>query len=588
MRRSPRAVRILRAALAVLCAALPAIGCAAIPEYSPPQAVKGADESRRASPVAEPERDADPLTLVRNFILASSSPDGDHAAARLYLTKQAQDQWNTKASPSVIADSFDTLYSPSVTPSGSASRTTVVLRATKVGRLGPDSAFTPEVGTEEVPMQVERQPDGQWRISEPPDGVRVTLSGFTENYHQARLYFFDPDRQVLVPDPRYVVAQPPSGMPARVMDLLLAGPSQALGGAVRSAIPPTVSTRTNPVETPDGALEVNLDQLGDQTVQNKRLIVAQIVRSLQGVTNSRVRIESGGMPLFPDHPDWLPGDIPSYDAQTMPGADLQGLVVAGGRVRSLKDGSPVPGPAGSGEYQVVSGAQSADGSELAVVVRRPAGGMALRVGRYGETPREVDLPASQLTRPTWAPGGSTTDASNELWTVADGNVVRVVKTAEGVWVPQAVNAAELTQLGPITDLRLSRDGVRVAAVAGGRLVVSSVVRNQDSSVTLQAPRALQWGSLAGVVDVDWQSQDSLVVATSSPTTPVARLPVDGLQVDRYSSANLTAPVTAVAAAPGRPVMVVDASGAWTANDIGEVWRSMPINFGAGSLPFYPG
>jgi hypothetical protein len=578
---------VVRTALAVLCTALPMIGCAAIPEYSPPQAVKGADESRHATGVAEPEHDADPLTLVRNFVLASASPDGDHAAAKLYLTKQAQNDWNTKASPSVIADSFDTLYSPSVTPSGNGSRTTVVLRATKVGRLGPDSAFTPEVGTEELPMQVERQPDGQWRIADAPDGVRVTLSGFTENYHPARLYFLDPDRQVLVPDPRYVVAQPPSGMPARVMDLLLAGPSEALGGAVRSALPPTVSTRTNPVETPDGALEVNLDQLGDQTVQNKRLIVAQVVRSLQGVTNSRVRVESGGMPLFPDHPDWLPGDIPSYDAHTMPSADLQGLVVAAGRVRALKDGSPVPGPVGSGEYQVQSGAQSPDGSELAVVVRRP-GGVVLRVGRYGETPREVDLPAAQMTRPTWTPDSSTADPSNELWTVADGNVIRVVKTADGVWAPQAVNAAELTPFGPISDLRLSRDGVRVAVVAGGRLVVCSVVRNQDSSVTLHAPRALQWGVLGNVVDVDWQSQDSLVVATSSPTTPVARLPVDGLQMDRFSSANLTAPVTAVTAAPGRPVMVVDASGGWTANDIGEVWRSMPINFGAGSLPFYPG
>jgi hypothetical protein len=248
----------------------------------------------------------------------------------------------------------------------------------------------------------------------------------------------------------------------------------------------------------------------------------------------------------------------------------------------------VPGPAGSGEYQVVSGAQSPDGSELAVVVRRPTGGVSLRVGRYGETPREVDLPASQMTRPTWTPGSSTADASNELWTVADGNLVRVVRTADGAWVPQAVNAGELATFGPITQLRLSRDGVRVAVVAGGRLVVCSVVRNQDSSVTLHAPRALQWNTLGNVVDVDWQSQDSLVVATSSPTTPVARLPVDGLQVDRYSSANLTAPVTAVAAAPGRPVMVVDASGGWTANDIGEVWRSMPINFGVGSLPFYPG
>jgi hypothetical protein len=59
-------------------------------------------------------------------------------------------------------------------------------------------------------------------------------------------------------------------------------------------------------------------------------------------------------------------------------------------------------------------------------------------------------------------------------------------------------------------------------------------------------------------------------------------------VFRYNLANLTVPLTSITAAPSRPVMVTDAIGMWTANDIGQFWLPHLHNQGANARPFYPG
>src|SRR5205823_7684898 len=112
-------------------------------------------------------------------------------------------------------------------------------------------------------------------------------------------------------------------------------------------------------------------------------IAAQIVLSLQSVTPNRVRLLSDGAPLVPGHEDWLPTDMPSYSSLTSPSADQPGLMVAGGRIRSLGDGSLIPGPAGAGnDFNVVSAAQSLDGKQLAIVEQDGAV-KRLRVGAFG-------------------------------------------------------------------------------------------------------------------------------------------------------------------------------------------------------------
>jgi hypothetical protein len=578
---------IRRAGLAIALAALVTSGCANIPEQSSPRALPNGDVESPGV-VTPPDPNADPYELVRGFISKAGNPE----AAKTYLTEQARQRWPVDSPPTIIEETFGTTPAPlqerRAQGDEQGNQVIVVLGVTKIGRLGADRAFIPAVGPDEYRVLVRREANGQWRIDNPPDTVLITLPDFNNVFQRVSVYFFDPDLQVVLPDRRYVAAHPAGGAPAQVIQLLLLGPSDVLEGAVRTLLNDDTTILTNVVPDADGALVVNLTKLGDKTAGEKELIAAQVVLSLRDVTTARIRLLVDGRPLVAGHGDWRPSDMPSYDALTKPNADLPGLFVADQRVHSLRDGNPIPGPAGAGEYQVRSAAQSIDGKSLAIVQATSAG-VRLRVGGIDSVLLpEIDLTANTLTRPTWRLGTSTDAGSNEVWTVQNGaDVVRVLRTGDGSWDPSPVNASELALFGVISDLRLSRDGVRLAAVVDGRVVVASVVRAKDS-VTVRAPRELQGELVANVVGVDWLNQDTVVVATRDSSAPVVSISVDGFAVDRYNSANLNAPVTAIAAAPDRDVVVTDNRGMWTTSEVREVWQLQPHHEVPGAWPFYPG
>lgn len=574
--------------LAALAGAVLVAGCATVPEESQPVAVQQQELGQIANPdVQLPPRDIDPLTVARDFVEASAQPVGNNAAARTYLDDGAAKAWQPGKVMNVIDDQFNTVYAAGADLPANPNEVVVVVRGTNLGELGADSSFIPSKSTYELRLLVRKQSDGQWRVTNPPANIVMPYSAFTANYVRVPVYFFAQDSNTIVPDLRYVAGKPQLGLPARVVSLLLSGPSDQLVGAVRSPLPEDANIEGNVTTTPDGALMVPLTGLGDQTPEVKKLIAAQIVLSLQAVTTNRVRLLSDGGALVDGHEDWLPSDVPSYTSLASPVADQLGLMTVNGRVRSLADGSAIQGPAGQGVYQVASAAQSIDGRQLAIV-ETVDGRQQLRIGAFGAVAQPVNLFGGTLTRPTWRPTATADGTSGEVWTVVDGSsVVRVLRTSDGGWTGQAVNAEEVLAVGQISVLRLSRDGARAAIVVNGQLLVASVVRTQDA-VTLRSPRILQMGTLSGVVGVDWLSQDSLVAATTMPSQPVVKVPIDGLRMDTFNSSNLTPPVYAITAAPGRPIVVADAGGLWTASDVGEVWRPHPHSLGSRVAPFYPG
>jgi hypothetical protein len=560
-------------------------GCANIPEQSTPQAVRNA-ETRSPNPVALPDPKADPYTLVRDFVGEGGHPD----AAKGYLAEDAA-AWQGDLPPMIVEDTFNATPLPPaerrVAGDEQGNQVTVVLTVTKIGRLGVDRAFIPAQGTEEYRVLVTRKhADDPWRIKTPPPNVvLITQSNFNTSYQQVNVYFFDPEFRVIVPDLRYVTAQPIGGAPARVIKLLLDGPSDSLDGAVKTALS-GIETSTNTVSDGDGAVVVNLTKLGDKSLEERQLIAAQVVLSLRGVTQARIRLLGDGHQLIADHTDWRPSDIPSYDAATKPNSDLPGLYTSpAGRVLSLRDGQAIPGQAGNGELKVLSAAQSIDGKALAVVNEAP-GGVRLRIGPLGGQLPEVDLKAATLTRPTWLLGPANTAGGNEVWTVQDGvDVVRAVRTGNDTWAASQVNASELHSYGIITDLRLSRDGVRLAAVINGLVVVASVVRTKDS-VSIRSPRALHRNKVVDVIGLDWRGPDALAVLTDDGNRPVVNMPIDGFTFTPYNGANLAPPITAIAAAPDREVIVTDRSGLLATAEVNQIWRSLQQVPGA--RPFYPG
>ncbi|MQA10097.1 MAG: hypothetical protein GEU98_16390 [Pseudonocardiaceae bacterium] len=564
------------------------VGCATVPEESLPQPVTGGEPGQGSSDVDPPQQNASPRDVVRGFVDSSGATVNNHAAARVYLDSGSQSTWKSDDGPVIIEDTFSTVPAPEAAQPKDPNERIIMLRGRNVGRLAADGSFSPSIGPYEQPMKLRRQRNGQWRIVRPPDGTVTTFSKFNANYFGVRLYFFDPDINVLVPDLRYVSASRRADLPRRVIDLLLDGPSDMLSGAVTSMLDDNAATSTNVTDTADGALAVPLTGLGELNEPTKKLLAAQVVLSLQTVTTSRIRLLSDGAPLIEGQPDWRTGDVPSLSSAAAPAPNLPGLMTDDGQVLSMSTGSPVPGPAGTGAYQVESAAQSIDGGRLAVV-QRSGSGPRLRIGELGDSLQQVDLPARSMTRPTWRPALSSGEKSTEVWTVVNGRqVVRVGEQANGTWASSLVNATDLNAFGPITELRLSRDGTRVAVVAGGKLVVAGVVRDDQGGVTLRAPRQLQPDKLKQVVGVDWLRQDTLVAATSLSSLPVVKLPVDGLRLDAFDASNLTLPVEGVTAAPGRHVVAVDHGGMSMASDVGEVWRPHPQTRGADARPFFPG
>ncbi|ANZ37892.1 hypothetical protein BBK82_19340 [Lentzea guizhouensis] len=564
-------------------------GCAAIPTNTQPKPIGTMDnKASNTNQAPEPRRDLAPFEVVRDFIGATSNPAHDYAAARAYLTPEADKKWDTK-SPTIIETSFSTVPAPQTQQDNTQ---TVLLQGKNVGRLGAnDNAFVPQLGEFSTPVKLARNSENQWRISEPPAGVYMPQNVFNNSYRRVVLWFYNPEFSVLVPDPRFVVVPPATDIPTRVTELLIKGPGDALRDTLVSALGPDTDKFSNTKEADDGALEVNLTKVGnDRTPEKNKQIVAQVVKSFQGVTSSRIRVLVDGQQILSDQRDYRPSDVSSTAGEALlaSNVNLPGMLVVDGRLRLLNDGVAIKGPAGDGTYDVASAAQSLDGSRLAVVTRS-GGSMRLRVGETEQAMSEVDLPATTLTRPTWQLSSGPKEPGKEVWTVVDGtNVARVTRSDNGNWTAKSVNITELATFGTISELRLSRDGTRAALVIAGKLHVASVSRNQQD-VALRALRQVQPSLLGNsVLSVDWLSQDIVVVSSSLAALPVSKVYIDGAKLDRYSQSNLTGLVGSVAAGPSRSVQVIDSSGLWMATDITDVWRPSSIRTSAGSLAFYPG
>ncbi|MEV0705750.1 LpqB family beta-propeller domain-containing protein [Saccharopolyspora sp. NPDC050389] len=567
----------VRRVVVLLAVLLSVSACASIPESSDPKAIRPVDEGNATAPVPPPPDGADPLALVRSFVNASAAPESNHESARQHLTPAARRSW-APAPGLLIVDNVDTIPTTSPTPLPDGVQM-VTVQADKVGRLLPDSSFIPEVGEYQTQVRVERQPDEKWRIATPLPEIVASRGSFSSVYRAVPIYFLDHDSTGIVPDLRYVVAQPASTLPRRVIDLLTSGPSAGLESSMHTAIPPGVHPKTNPTDPGDGALEVNLSDLGAISREDRRLIAAQVVFTLQRVNNARVRLKVEGAPLLPDGKDLRPTDLGSYENNNIARPDLPGLVVVDERLLSLDSAQPIQGPAGSGEYDVLRAGQSPDGSHLAAVTRVP-GGVELRIGRYGAPLPELPVRGADMSRPTWR-------GKSEVWTVVDGrNVVRALDAGNS-WVSRQVDAGQVTGGGPISDLRLSRDGTRVAAVVGGRLVVAGV-SDQDGQVMLQRPITLPSPPGVRITGVDWLQDDSLVAISDSNITPVFEVSVDGFSWVPFTAANLGQPLKAVTVANRGRVVVSDRSGIWESKDTDDVWSLVQGSIGGGSIPFFPG
>jgi hypothetical protein len=570
-------VRRLRAAVAILLAGGLLAGCSTVPTSSPTvritQVAEAPDGPVGIEPVP-PEPGAAPEEVVGGFIDASASVARNHPVARQFLTGDAAGTWSDSDGVTVISAS----YSAVPTPQG-----TVEVTAELVGTVDGRGVFTVGDGALFTRSFTLTDASGEWRITDPEDGLLLLLPDFQRTYDQVDAYFLDPTGTRLVPDPRFLVSG--QAQPNALVERLIAGPSSTTAAGVTN---PLVDARLRTTVLSDGqTATVDLTGLDDASEAALSGLSGQLVWSLEQLGLRSVRVLRDGQPLgLPDLPEMQSVDDWAGLAPDVSPVEAVGHYLDAGGLRRAIDGEPAPGPAGAGAYGLSSAAVSADERTgtlgLTAGVTSAGGTATLMAGPYGGELAPV-LTGGSFTEPTAA------GTRSEIWTVRDG--AEVVRLPSG-GTPQTVSAPTLAGLGRASLFQLSPDGVRAAVVVetpqGGRLLIGTVVR-ADDVVTVRDLRSIA-PSLTQVVDVAWRSPGTLLVLAGDPaeerTVPYA-VGVDGWGLTSVTTAGLPGQPTAVAATPGRQPLATADGTVWQlagSNWVTLVRGEQPL---AGTAPFYP-
>lgn len=575
--------------------ALLAAGCANLPDSSAPQALGTIERAPASTSVEAPAQGREPDLLLRDFVKASTDPANRHLAARQYLTKDMSARWDDAASATIV-DKIDL-----ITESRTANRAVYTIRANRVGQLEPGGLYQAQEGQYEAKFSWVKV-DGEWRIDDLPNGVIMDRPQFLNSYQRKSLYFLDPSAQTVVPDPRWISASQDQ-MVTQLIGLLIDGPKPSLAGAVRNELGSGVSVlgpitkadgRASQVGVGLGGVQVDFQGLGRMSAQSRELLAAQVVWTLEnaGISGPYVLL-ADGQPLDERYPNgWTIAEVGSFNPLATSSASVGMHALRGGGLVSVGDATatPVPGYFGASD-NLRSVALSQDGTLAAAVAetRRPAPEpqTALVVGTYDGNVATA-LEAQTITRPTWALDGST------AWAVVnDSSVVRVVReTGTGKLTTMPVESGAITALGgPITELRLSRDGVRAALIVDGEVYVATVTRLPDGGYSLTNPRAIAHGLGGRAVSLDWSTADTVVVVREGSDVPVVQLAVDGSRMDPLPSRNLTSPVRAVDATLTTEY-VADARAVFQLNNNDPAgdryWREVPGLTGLQAIPVLPG
>jgi hypothetical protein len=565
--------------LALTALLLPVTACSTVPSSSPTVEITQVP-SRPVEDVGieplPPEPGATPEEIVRGFIDAAASVRAGHPVARLHLAPDAAKDWSDEGGITVLSPDYAAVPT---------SEGTVAVTANLVGTVDERGVFTVGGGRFTRQFTLEKD-DGEWRVSDPADGLIMLQPDFERLYDKLSAYFLDPTYQRVVPDPRFLIRG--TAQPTALVQRVLDGPSGPIAAGVRNPLA-GVQLRSA-VEVEDQRAVVDLTALTTDPQPVLSQICAQLVWTLSQselrILSVEIRVDGEpvdieGVPDEQSSNDWL-----SFDPDAVP-LDGVGHYLSGGALRTVTDGDPVPGPAGTGAYQLSSAAVSADPRTrelafLAGVNDGPAGD-TLFAGPYGGELSPV-VTGRTLSAPTVA------GTRSEAWVVRDGTTV--VRVPAGA-APQTVNAPTLAGLGQADALRLSPDGVRAGLVVdgpGGRtLYVGTVIRAENGAVELRDLRAIA-PSLSQVVDMAWRDSATLLVlagnAAADRIVPYS-LGVDGWGVTAVPTSGLPGQAQSIGAAPTRQPLV-DAGGTiWQL--AGGTWVTLvrgaePL---PGTAPFYP-
>ncbi len=570
--------RRLTAALAAVAAAALLAGCATVPTSGPVrQGPTIADDSTgllyRAIP-QPPRPGMSPAAVVQGFLAATTSSSDAYQVAQQYLTRAAAVSWQPVSTVRV----YDSAGLQS-TVSGDRVEVTGVLD----GTIDGDGAYQPARRGEALRVTYRMaQVEGQWRISDLPQGLVIGRGDVDREFRSYPVYFFDPTYSVLVPDLVTVSVASSAGLATTLVRSLLGGPTSWLSPAVRTAFPEgaTLALATVPVDQGVAHVDLTSEVLSADDASRVALS-AQLVWTLRAVPGvNGVAITVNGQPLT------VPGAATVQSTDQWPGVDPDGALpqeptlyaVSGGALVHADgqgDVAPAPGPFGSGKPALTKPAVSTDGSQVAVL---SADRRELWLGGAAGTaaPQRLLAAAADLSRPSF-------DREGGIWVVDRGGR-GLLRVAGGAADPvPLVNLPDGVAGGGVVAVAVSPDSARVALLLrrAGRVEpwVARVERD-GSSLRLAAPRRID-AEVVDAVDLAWAGSESLVVL-GLDSTGRSTLFLLAPQLPRVDTMAVPDGATEVAAAPGGRVALA-ADGELRLRDGGD-W----LTVGTGGSPAYAG
>lgn len=502
--------RLARAAAFALALLVVLAGCARIPTSGPVGKSSEGSAGNLSAPVflpAAPQAGASPETIIDYFYRAGSGYEDDYAVARQYLTQASSVSWKPDQralvyrEARVVATETENIYNYELDVAYTVDADGIATQS-------------PEGTVEKIPVTV-TQVDGEWRISDIPDGTAIAEETFKVIYGAYPIYFYDPTFTFAVPDVRWFIR---NKTVKAMTSALLAGPAPYLRGAVASAFPSGIKLARESVPVVSGAAQVDLTakELMETSPEDRLRMQMQLTltfRSQPDVVNVElranqdlVRVEDDGSVLPPVQDK----SVPSRQI-AISGNEL--VRYENNRVSPLPDMQPVSAlnprlPAESPVSQTAAFLNEGRTTLYSITPGQPARALTTR---------------STLSRPSFG-------LNEWVWTAGPGGngatevvAFRPAGVAEGAAVPSVTLAPAWLAGRTVKEFRISREGVRALVISEQngktRVQVAGIIRGGDGTPReLTAPVTLATDSNPdqGV----WVSDTTVAVMKGSPSTNV--------------------------------------------------------------------
>jgi hypothetical protein len=323
---------------------------------------------------------------------------------------------------------------------------------------------------------------GQWRISNPQDGVMVTRTYYEDYFRPFSLYFFDAPGERLVPDLVHLAVG--EQLPTALVTALARGPGHTPGN-FRTYVPAARTLRPSVTIGNEGVADVEFSSsLTKLSTGERERLAAQIVWTLRSVPALLgVRI-FGGTPILSARGDRV-HPVDSWGGFGPPAGNSHTYALVDDKVVEIDGTSVKPVTAAWGRD--AGGAVEAAVSDRSVAAVLRGRDQVRITDRAGDNPFDVD--GARFIAPRW-------DLDHRLWLIdrpVRSTRVRIVDDDS----VHNLSARGLRGLA-VRSFAVSPDGARYALTAtdgaGPSIYVGSVHRDNDGRLTaLGDPRRLATG-----------------------------------------------------------------------------------------------